>query len=63
MDTATRANIGMGGRSLSGESRRAGLSIRGLLLMIVSAFVVALLFVASTNMYAAWNNMAAAKAM
>lgn len=43
--------------------QRALPSIRNLLVLIVSAFVAAPLFVAIANLYAAWNNMAAARAM
>ncbi|MDI6834912.1 MAG: methyl-accepting chemotaxis protein [Rhizobiaceae bacterium] len=42
---------------------RAGFGIRDILLLILSAFVFALLFIASSNIYAAWEDMTAAKAM
>lgn len=63
MNTAATTNIRVDDRSLNDESRRAGLTIRALLVMIVSGFVLALLLVASSNMYTAWNNMSAARAM
>jgi methyl-accepting chemotaxis protein len=50
-------------RASNQSHRPGGLTIRSLLLMIVAAFVVALLFVASTNISTAWDEMAAAKAM
>ncbi|MEW9612420.1 methyl-accepting chemotaxis protein [Shinella sp. S4-D37] len=52
-----------GGLAPAARGRRPSLSIRTLLLSIVAAFVVGLLYAASTNLLSAWDTMRSARIM